>query len=361
MADFVAAAWEKSQKSQAGAATTPTMESAAPPPQPLVRVEGLAKHFDVSPPLLTRVLEGQHKAIVKAVDGVSFSIPQGKTFSLVGESGCGKSTVARLVVGLYRPTRGHIEFEGTDLASLRSRAQMAPVRKRLQMIFQDPYASLNPRWRVADIIAEPIRAHKLMSEERSILRRVGELLEQVRLSPRDGEKFPHEFSGGQRQRISIARALASNPEFLVCDEPTSALDVSVQAQILNLMKDLQRELGLTYLFISHDLAVVYHISDYIGVMYLGRLVEWGEASQVFGAPKHPYTRMLMDAIPDLEMTGRQRIPVAGEVPSPIDPPSGCHFHPRCPFANERCASEEPHAVPVGSGEVACHGVEEGRI
>ena len=358
MADFAATAVDKPQNRQTGGAGA--MESGAAA-QPLVRVEGLAKYFDVSPPLLTRVLEGQKKAIVRAVDGVSFAIPQGKTFSLVGESGCGKSTVARLVVGLYRPTRGHIEFEGTDLASLRTRAQMAPLRKRLQMIFQDPYASLNPRWRVADIIAEPIRAHKLMDDDRSILHRVGELLEQVRLSPRDGEKFPHEFSGGQRQRISIARALASNPEFLVCDEPTSALDVSVQAQILNLMKDLQRELGLTYLFISHDLAVVYHISDYVGVMYLGRLVEWGEAQQVFGSPRHPYTRMLMDAIPDLEMTGRQRIPVAGEVPSPIDPPSGCYFHPRCPFANERCSAESPMAIPVGSGEVACHGVEEGRI
>ncbi len=330
---------------------------------PLVRVKGLAKHFDVSPPLLTRVLRKEGRTLVRAVDGVSFDIPTGRTFSLVGESGCGKSTVARLVVGLYSPTQGEVVFDGQRLADLTSRRQMAPVRRRLQMIFQDPFASLNPRWRVADIVAEPIRAHGLLDDNRAVLRRVGELLEQVRLSARDGEKFPHEFSGGQRQRISIARALASNPEFLVCDEPTSALDVSVQAQILNLMRDLQRELGLTYLFISHDLAVVYHISDYVGVMYLGRLVEWGEARDIFRKPQHPYTRMLLDAIPDLEMSGRQRIPVAGEVPSPIHPPSGCHFHPRCPFANERCRSEEPAPTPspAGGGQVRCHAVEEGRL
>ena len=276
--------------------------------QPLLQVHDLARYFDVSPPWLNRVLQNEPRALVKAVDGVSFEIPRGKTFSLVGESGCGKSTVARLVVGLYQPTRGTVRFEGVDMATLKTRKQQAPLRRRFQMIFQDPYASLNPRWRVADIIAEPIRAHGIMSDERQISRRVGELLEQVRLSARDGEKFPHEFSGGQRQRISIARALASNPEFLVCDEPTSALDVSVQAQILNLMKELQTELGLTYLFISHDLAVVYHISDYVGVMYLGRLVEWGDARRVFFNPQHPYTRMLLDAIPDLEMTGRERIP-----------------------------------------------------
>ena len=329
--------------------------------QTLVEVDDLAKTFDVSPPLLNRVLQGEKRVYLKAVDGVSFRIPRGKTFSLVGESGCGKSTVARLVVGLYQPTRGTIRIDGADMARLKTRAEIAPLRKRLQMIFQDPYASLNPRWRVAQIIAEPIRAHGLMSDKREIAERVGELLMQVGLAPADGEKFPHEFSGGQRQRISIARALASNPEFLVCDEPTSALDVSVQAQILNLMKRLQRDLGLTYLFISHDLAVVYHISDMVGVMYLGRLVEWGQAQALFRRPQHPYTRMLLDAIPDLEMTGRHRIPVAGEVPSPISPPSGCHFHPRCPFANERCRSEAPQALATAAGEVACHAVEEDRL
>ena len=336
------------------------------PPAPeqddtLVEVEGLAKLFDVSPPLLNRLLQGEKRVLLTAVDDVSFRIPRGRTFSLVGESGCGKSTVARLVVGLHAPTRGRIVIDGADLAGLRTRAEIEPVRRRLQMIFQDPYASLNPRWRVASIVAEPIRAHGILSDRKAIAARVGELLQQVGLSPADGEKFPHEFSGGQRQRISIARALASNPEFLVCDEPTSALDVSVQAQILNLMKRLQRDLGLTYLFISHDLAVVYHISDYVGVMYLGRLVEWGEAKVLFRRPQHPYTRMLLDAIPDLEMTGRARTPVAGEVPSPIAPPPGCHFHPRCPYADERCRREAPKSLATAAGAVSCHAVEEGRL
>ncbi len=328
---------------------------------PHLRVRDLAKYFDVSPPFITRALQGSGRSTLRAVDGIDFQIETGKTFSLVGESGCGKSTVARLVVGLYTPTKGQVEFDGVDIAGLTTRRAMEPVRRRMQMIFQDPYASLNPRWRVADIVAEPIRTHGLIDDNRAVLRRVGELLEQVRLSPQDGEKFPHEFSGGQRQRISIARALASNPEFLVCDEPTSALDVSVQAQILNLMKDLQRELGLTYLFISHDLAVVYHISDYVGVMYLGRLVEWAPAEEVFHNPQHPYTRMLLDAIPDLEMSGRPRQAVAGEVPSPIHPPSGCHFHPRCPLANDRCRAEVPKALPRTGGQVACHAVEENRL
>jgi peptide/nickel transport system ATP-binding protein len=332
-----------------------------PKPAPgasLLQVEDLTKHFDVSPPWLNRVLQGTGHAIVRAVDGVSFAIGRGRTFSLVGESGCGKSTVARLVVGLYRPTRGAIRFDGIDIAGRRA---LAPLRRRMQMIFQDPYASLNPRWRVLDIIAEPLRVHRLLPDDRAVVRRVGELLEQVRLSPQDGEKYPHEFSGGQRQRISIARALASQPEFLVCDEPTSALDVSVQAQILNLMRDLQRELGLSYLFISHDLAVVYHVSDDLGVMYLGQLVEWGPARELFRRPQHPYTRMLLDAIPDLEMSGRRRIPVAGEVPSPISPPSGCHFHPRCPFANQRCRNEAPLPLVAGPSRVRCHAVEEGRL
>ena len=258
----------------------------------------------------------------------------------------GKSTVARLVVGLYEPTRGRIEFDGTDLAALRTRAEIAPVRKRWQMIFQDPYASLNPRWRVSDIIAEPIRAHGLMRVRQRIAERVGHLLTQVGLSPADGTKFPHEFSGGQRQRISIARALASQPDFLVCDEPTSALDVSVQAQILNLMKELQRDLGLTYLFISHDLAVVYHISDYVGVMYLGRLVEWSDARTLFTTPRHPYTRMLLDAIPDLEMTGRARTPVGGRSAEPDQSAGGVPLPPALPLGDRplppRSAPADPH-------------------
>jgi peptide/nickel transport system ATP-binding protein len=330
-------------------------------PVPLLRVRGVAKHFDVSAPLITRLVARQPRAILKAVDDVSFDIPAGRTFSLVGESGCGKSTMARLVVRLYEPSRGSIEFDGTDLAGLSSRAAMAPVRARMQMIFQDPFASLNPRWRVSDIIAEPIRTHRLLDGETAIVHRVGELLAQVRLSTRDGEKFPHEFSGGQRQRISIARALASNPDFLVCDEPTSALDVSVQAQILNLMKDLQRDLGLTYLFISHDLAVVYHISDFVGVMYLGRLVELADKHQLFGNPRHPYTRMLLDAIPKMHDTGRRRTPVQGEVPNPLNPPTGCAFHPRCPHANARCKAERPALLEIRGVKIACHAVEEGRL
>jgi peptide/nickel transport system ATP-binding protein len=230
----------------------------------------------------------------------------------------------------------------------------------MNMIFQDPYASLNPRWRVQDIVAEPIRAFGLIRSKAEIRDRVGALLTQVGLSMRDGEKFPHEFSGGQRQRISIARALSSEPEFLVADEPTSALDVSVQAQILNLMRDLQEEFRLTYLFISHNLAVVRHMSDQLGVMYLGRIVEIGPGESIFSSPRHPYTRLLLDAIPDLEMTGRIRTPVGGEVPSPISPPSGCPFHPRCPLANERCRIEKPAHTRDGNVLVACHAIEEGR-
>ena len=327
----------------------------------LLKVDNLTRYFDVSPPFLNRVLEGSSHQIVRAVDGISFAVPRGKTLSLVGESGCGKSTVARLVVGLYTPTDGDVEFEGVNLTTISDRRAESELRGRMQMIFQDPYASLNPRMRVADVVAEPIRHKKMFTTNAEVIARVGEMLTQVGLSPADAEKYPHEFSGGQRQRISIARALAGNPEFLVCDEPTSALDVSVQAQILNLMKDLQREFGLTYLFISHDLAVVYHVSDEIGVMYLGRICELAETKALFAKPRHPYTRFLLDAIPDLEMSGRQRIPVAGEVPSPINPPSGCTFHPRCPFANDRCKSERPELMQVDGAQVACHGVEENRL
>ncbi|MFN4311307.1 MAG: ABC transporter ATP-binding protein [Ferrovibrio sp.] len=328
---------------------------------PMLSVKTLRKMFDVSAPWLNRILEGKGRSLVRAVDGVSFEINKGETFSLVGESGCGKSTVARLIVGLYEPNGGSINFEGVELATAADRARHADIQGRMQMIFQDPYASLNPRWRVGDIIAEPIRFRGLVKDKAGIDRRVGELLAQVGLSPADAKKYPHEFSGGQRQRISIARALAGEPEFLVCDEPTSALDVSVQAQILNLMKDLQRRLGLTYLFISHNLAVVYHVSDKVGVMYLGRLVEWADTQTLFTRPLHPYTRMLLDAIPDLDMTGRARTPVAGEVPSPLNPPPGCSFHPRCPLANERCRREVPKSIPVEGGAVACHAVEEKRL
>ena len=327
---------------------------------PLVEVKDLAKVFDVSAPWLNRVIERQPRQFVHAVDGVSFVIERGKTLALVGESGCGKSTVARLLVGLYQPTRGKVSFDGIDAMSL-DPVQSRTLRRRMQMIFQDPYASLNPRWKVLDIVAEPIREHGLVTDDGEQRVRVAELLASVGLAAGDVDKFPHQFSGGQRQRISIARALATQPEFLVCDEPTSALDVSVQAQVLNIMKDLQRARGLTYLFISHNLAVVRHVSDQVGVMYLGRLVELADKADLFARPRHPYTRMLLDAIPDIHMSGRARTPVQGEVPNPLNPPSGCAFHPRCPHANVRCAAERPALKTLQGIQVACHAVEEGRL
>jgi peptide/nickel transport system ATP-binding protein len=330
------------------------------PRDPLLVVDDLSCEFDVSPPWLNRVLESRPKQIIRAVSGVSFAIERGSTFSLVGESGCGKSTVARLIAGIYRPTGGSIRFHEPKGKTSQPEGSIRP-RHRLQMIFQDPYASLDPRWRVERIVAEPIRTLGLMSDGRAIRRRVHELLSLVGLGPSDGDRYPHEFSGGQRQRISIARALSGNPEFLICDEPTSALDVSVQAQILNLMSDLQDALGLTYLFISHNLAVVKHISTRVGVMYLGRLVEVAETETLFARPRHPYTRMLLEAIPDMNVVGKARTPVSGEVPNPINPPPGCAFHPRCPLANERCRRERPVlALDAGLGEVACHAVQEGR-
>ena len=301
---------------------------------PLLELDGVSRDFDVSRPWLNRVIEREPRRHLRAVDRVSFAIEKGETLALVGESGCGKSTVARLIVGLYPPTEGGIAFAG----------------RRMQMIFQDPYASLNPRWRVRDIVAEPIRFLGTSQKVDALLRQVG-------LSPDDGEKYPHEFSGGQRQRISIARALAGEPDFLVCDEPTSALDVSVQAQILNLMLDLQARLALTYLFISHNLAVVSQVADRVGVMYAGRIVELARSAQIFSRSRHPYTRMLLDAVPDLSRSGRARTAVAGEVPNPLALPTGCAFHPRCPYANERCRNETP---PLEDG-VACHAVREKRI
>ena len=301
----------------------------------LLSLQSVSRDFDVSRPWLNRVLEHEPRRLLRAVDHVSFEIAAGETLALVGESGCGKSTVARLIARLYAPSEGSIEFRG----------------RRLQMIFQDPYASLNPRWRVRKIIEEPMRFLDGGGKP------VAELLRQVGLSPDDAERYPHEFSGGQRQRISIARALAGEPELLICDEPTSALDVSVQAQILNLMAELQQRLGLTYLFISHNLAVVSLVADRVGVMYLGRIVELALASELFSRPRHPYTRMLLDAVPDLGMTGKPRTPVRGEVPNPLAPPTGCAFHPRCPYANARCQAEVPRFV----NGVACHAVEENRL
>ena len=318
----------------------------------LVQARNLKRAFDVSKPWLNRVIERSPMEFLKAVDGVSFEIKRGETFALVGESGSGKSTVARMVVGLLPPTSGDVIIDGVSMSDPGQAGARRLLRKRIQMIFQDPYASLNPRLRVDAIVAEPIRAFDLIQGERDIRARVGELLTLVGLHPDDGQKYPHQFSGGQRQRIAIARALASEAEFIVCDEPTSALDVSVQAQILNLMRELQDKFGLTYLFISHNLAVVRHMADRIGVMYLGRIVEIAEGRELFRAPRMPYTRMLLGAVPDLAMSGRARIAVSGEIPNPIDPPSGCTFHPRCPEVFDLCRKVVPDLVDG----VACHAV-----
>ena len=323
---------------------------------PLVVAHDLAKTFDVSAPWLNRVLEGKPRQMLHAVDGVSFEIEKGKTLALVGESGCGKSTVARLLVGLYEPSRGGLTFDGQDAHAAYRSKDARKIRQRIQMIFQDPYASLNPRWTVEAIIGEPLREHGLVTDAAALKAHVAELLQSVGLAAQDMVKYPHQFSGGQRQRISIARALATAPEFLVCDEPTSALDVSVQAQVLNIMKELQRERGLTYLFISHNLAVVRHVSDQVGVMYLGRLVELADKHALFANPQHPYTRMLLDAIPKMHDTGRARTPVQGEVPNPLNPPSGCSFHPRCPQATDICKQERPALRELRGIKIACHAV-----
>ncbi len=332
------------------------MSHNTPAQSPLVVARDLAKTFDVSAPWLNRMLEGKPRQLLHAVDGVSLEIEKGKTLALVGESGCGKSTVARLLVGLYEPTRGHLTFDGQDAHAAYQSAESRKIRQRIQMIFQDPYASLNPRWTVEAIIGEPLREHGLVTDADMLKARVAELLQSVGLAAQDMVKYPHQFSGGQRQRISIARALATAPEFLVCDEPTSALDVSVQAQVLNIMKELQRERGLTYLFISHNLAVVRHVSDQVGVMYLGRLVELADKHTLFAHPQHPYTRMLLDAIPKMHDTGRARTPVQGEVPNPLNPPSGCSFHPRCPQATDVCKRERPALRDFKGIKIACHAV-----
>ena len=331
------------------------------PVSALVDVRDLVKGFDVSAPWLNRVIERRPRQWVHAVDGVSFSIERGKTLALVGESGCGKSTVARLLVGLHAPSSGEVLFDRQNIARTLAGPQALALRRRMQMIFQDPYASLNPRWKVRNIVGEPLTEHGLVRNDAELKDRVVELLRSVGLVAADMEKFAHQFSGGQRQRVSIARALATQPEFLVCDEPTSALDVSVQAQVLNIMKDLQRSRGLTYLFISHNLAVVRHVSDHVGVMYLGRVVELADKISLFATPRHPYTRMLLDAIPDIAMSGRSRTPVQGEVPNPLSPPTGCSFHPRCPHANERCRQERPALLEIEGVRIACHAVEEGRL
>jgi peptide/nickel transport system ATP-binding protein len=313
----------------------------------ILSVEAASCHFDVSAPWLQRLVDRAPRRLLKAVEDVSFAVRRGQTFSIVGESGCGKSTLARMIVGLQLPTSGAIRFG--DI--LRADGTAGPPR--VQMIFQDPFASLNPRWRVGDIVAEPIRELKLRANEAETLARVAELLVTVGLSAQDAGRYPHEFSGGQRQRISIARALATEADLLVCDEPTSALDVSVQAQILNLMVRLQKQFDLTYILISHNLSVVRHMSDQLAIMYLGRIVEIGAADAVFTAPMHPYTRLLLDTIPQVDTPNRAREPMSGEVPSPIDPPTGCAFHPRCGIAVPSCALTRPELKPTRAQHAAC--------
>ena len=320
---------------------------------PAVEVKGVSRDFDVSRPWLTRTLAGEPRRYLKAVDDVTFEIERARTFGLVGESGSGKTTVARMVVGLLSPSAGRVRIDGVSFTDPDSAAELQRLRRRIHMVFQDPYASLNPRWRIERIIAEPIRAFGLVHSNEAVAERVDELLELVGLHAADRFRFPHEFSGGQRQRVAIARALASSAELIVCDEPTSALDVSVQAQILNLMRDLQDRFDLTYLLISHDLAVVRHMADRIAVMYLGRIVEIGNTRELFLRPRHPYTQMLLEAVPDVSTRGRPDAEIAGEIPSPIDPPPGCAFHPRCPLAFDRCRQEVP---PLLDG-VACHAVQ----
>lgn len=317
----------------------------------LLEVKNLQKWFTIPKKLFEK--EQKH---VKAVDDVSFFIRKGETLGLVGESGCGKSTTGRTIIRLYNPTGGQVIFDGVDISTM-SEAQLKPYRKRIQMIFQDPYASLNSRMTVGDIIGEAIDIHNLASgEERQKI--IYDLLERVGLSKEHASRYPHEFSGGQRQRIGIARALAVKPDFIICDEPISALDVSIQAQVVNMLEDLQKEFGLTYLFIAHDLSMVKHISDRIGVMYLGKLVELSSAAELYERPEHPYTQALLSAIPipDPEVTrAKQRIILEGDVPSPINPPSGCRFRTRCGYAMDRCAQEEPMLRDVGDGHmVACH-------
>jgi oligopeptide transport system ATP-binding protein len=320
--------------------------------EPLVRVQDLKMYFDVDKKMFSR-----HKRTLKAVDGVSFGIERGRTFGLVGESGCGKTTVGRTIVRLYTPTDGAIYYDGKDIAKLDNK-QIAPYRRKMQMIFQDPYASLDPRMTVGDIIAEPIRAHKLYSNDSECKERVRELIATVGLKPDHISRYPHEFSGGQRQRIGIARALASNPEFIVCDEPISALDVSIQAQVVNELEELQASLGLTYLFVSHDLSMVRHISHDVGVMYLGHMVEMAPVEELFAHMQHPYTRALLSAVPiaDPDLAAKsQRIVIQGDVPTPIDPPSGCPFRTRCPYAQDICAKQRPEMRDIGGGHYcACY-------
>jgi oligopeptide transport system ATP-binding protein len=324
-------------------------------PEPLVRVTNLKKHFPVTRGIIIQRTVGA----VRAVDGISFDIFKGNTLGLVGESGCGKTTAGRTILALYPITSGSVTIDGQEVSLARG-VELMKIRRKAQMIFQDPYASLNPRWTVSEIISEPLRVHKLMKTEKERMDRVKELLDLVGLNARQINRFPHEFSGGQRQRIGVARALASNPAFIVCDEPISALDVSIQAQVVNLLEDLQDKFDLTFLFIAHDLSMVRHICDRVAVMYLGVMAELSERNELYENPLHPYTQALLTAVPipdPKKNRARHRIVLTGEIPSPLNPPSGCRFHPRCPIAKEHCAELVPEWREVKPGHwVACHEV-----
>jgi oligopeptide transport system ATP-binding protein len=337
------------------AVQAPSIEDAMQTSQPLVKVRDLRKHFPVRRGLIIERQIGS----VKAVDGITFDIAKGETLGLVGESGCGKTTAGRTILGLYPATSGQALIDGIDVHHS-NREAIKMLRRKAQMIFQDPYASLNPRWTVAGIIGEPLRVHNILPDPQARAERVKELMLRVGLSPQLINRFPHEFSGGQRQRIGVARALASNPSFIVCDEPISALDVSIQAQVVNLLEDLQDEFGLTYLFIAHDLSMVRHICDRVAVMYLGVIVELAERDELYEHPLHPYTQALLSAVPipdPKKDRSRQRIILAGDVPSPLNPPPGCRFHPRCPIAMDQCSRIQPEWREVAPGHwVACHAV-----